>query len=277
MLLEQKHLCEKNADCYLGLWWRECDKSALFVKALDYENTDKKMFNACISAIMCRYWNSIGKNVMISSNAYDEFDAYNWLIDATLYTLKYRPWTKPELRLYKDPNGPDKCMNSCLKSSRQGFYQWSNAKKRAAGYTSNSSLESVVDTSGEGALPLFEPFSTHDVSMDIRELVHKEFIKKRYIDSFIIDGVCNSDCIDITPSEKGPYTQFNKKKLCKHIRHLDDKYCAIFSDTYGLAEDEVKEAKNSCIKLTSEKIYRAMNETFTRLQKNSLFSGGVIQ
>lgn len=273
MLTEQKHLCESNADTYLGRSWRDADKSELFRKALYYENSDKKLFDAYVSAIMCRYWNSIGKNVVVSANAYDEFDAYNWLIDATLYTLDYRPWTKPHLKLYNDPNGPDKCMNACLKSSRQGFYQWSNAKKRSAGFTTNNSLESMLEIGGDGALPMFDQFSSFDVSLDIRNLVHKEFSKKRYIDSFIIDGVCNSDCIDVVESEKGPCVQFNKKKLCKHIRHLDDSYCRVFSDTYGLSHEEVKQAKDSCIKWNSEKIYKAMGQTFTRLKDNPLFLG----
>ena len=208
---------------------------------------------------------------MVSSGAYDSTDAYNWLIDATLYTLDYRPWTKPNLKLYNDPNGPDKCMNSCLKSSRQGFYQWSNAKKRSLDYTAQNSLEQMMEISGDAAMPSFEPFDSFDVSLAIKELVKKEFDLKNYTQAFVIDGICNTPCIDETVENGVPYSQFNKKKLCKHLRHLDDSYCGIFASTYNIPRKDVIEAKDECIKLSSERIYTIIRNTLAKLAKNSMF------
>ena len=67
--------------------------------------------------------------------------------------------------------------------------------------------------------------------------------------AFIIDGIINATVIDtiIDKSNKDAptvYTQFNKKKLSKHIRNMDDNYCKPFSEIYDIPEVDVLTARN---------------------------------
>ena len=90
--------------------------------------------------------------------------------------------------------------------------------------------------------------------------------------SFLIDGIVNTACIDTIKEKNDPYiyTQFNRKKLSRHIRSMDDDYCNSFSKQYELPSEEVLLARDECKKVSSTKIYNLLNNTLTKLSKNLL-------
>ena len=273
MLDDYRRACEATADVTLGTEWRKEDKNDLFKKALANKGVNPKLFDAYVSAILVRYWNSINRNCIISGGAYDEYDAYVWLVDAALWTIEYRPWTKPELKLFNEKTGPDKCMNACLKSARAGFYQWSNAKKRADSYTKVTSLEGLSEVCGDAGTPLIDQFEGFEVSTDIKEIIYNEFVNDNVVHAFVIDGICNADCIDYEKLPDGSRNiWFNKKKLSKHVRNLDDNYCELFAKTYGLDIDKVMEAKEYCLKMSSDRVYTVLRSCIDRLKQNPLFA-----
>ena len=273
MLNDYKRAYENRADSILGTDWRKEDKNVLFKKALEYRDKDKQLYDGYLSAILVRYWYSIDKNCVISAGAYTEYDAYVWLVDAALWTIEYRPWTKPELKVFNDKTGPDKCMNACLKSARAGFYQWSNAKKRKDSYTKLTSLEGMMEICGDAGAPLVDAFESFDVSTDIKNIIREEFNQDNYLHALVIDGICNSDCMDSEIDKDGKrMVWFNKKKLQKHVRNLDDNYCKIFAKTYEVDLDTVLQAKDECAKLSSDRVYTILRSCINKLRSNPLFN-----
>jgi ABC-type cobalt transport system substrate-binding protein len=87
--------------------------------------------------------------------------------------------------------------------------------------------------------------------------------------SFLIDGIVNTSVIDWVETENGLYTQFNKKKLSKHIRHYDPKYCDTFSKIYELPKNEVESAMQECAQLSSTKIYTILKNVLNKISKES--------
>lgn len=164
-------------------------------------------------------------------------------------------------------------MNACLKSARQGFYQWSNAKKRKDSYTKVTSLEGLMEVCGDAGAPLVDQFEGFDVSTDIKKIIREEFNQDNYTHAFVIDGICNSDCMDADVDSNGNrVVWFNKKKLQKHVRNLDENYCKLFARTYDVDVTTVLKAKDECSKLSSERVYTILRSCISKLKNNPLFT-----
>lgn len=271
MLDEYRRLYENKADSILKENWRKADKSALFFKYLEYEKTDELLSEAYLAAVIARYWNLINSYYNRGSGAYDAETCYEWLIHCIQYAKDHRPWETGG-NLEGQANAPDKCINIYMSSMRQGFYQWSNAKKRADYFTQTTSLNRMTEETGDANLPIIDDTKALDEYLDIKNLVVSEFKSKNYMSSFLIDGIVNTACIDIVKNKNDPYiyTQFNKKKLSRHIRSMDDNYCKGFSKQYQLPKEEVLLARDQCKKISSTKIYNLLNNTLNKLSKNLL-------
>ena len=273
MLREYRLIYETKADAYLyDFDWRKADKNMLFFKYCDYETVNPKLSEAYLSALLVRFWHLITSYYNKGSGAYDAETVYEWLIHCIQYAKDHKPWEKGG-NLEGQKNGPDKAINIYMKSMRQGFYQWSNAAKRSAYFTQLTSLEKVIEDTGDAQLPYFDDVNSTVEFLDIKKLVQDEFNNKLYMGAFIIDGIINAPVIDtiIDKNSKDTptlYTQFNKKKLSKHIRNMDDNYCKTFSKIYDIPECEVITARNECCELSSTRIYNYMKNTLAKLRKN---------
>lgn len=273
MLKEYRLIYETKADAYLyDFDWRKADKNMLFFKYCDYETMNPKLSEAYLSALLVRYWHLITSYYNKGSGAYDAETVYEWLIHCIKYAKDHKPWEKGG-NLEGQKNGPDKAINIYMKSMRQGFYQWSNAAKRSAYFTQVTSLEKVIEDTGDAQLPYSDNVNSTIEFLDIKKLVKDEFNNKLYMGAFIIDGIINAPVIDtiIDKTNKDTptlYTQFNKKKLSKHIRNMDDNYCKTFSKIYDIPEREVITARNECCELSSTRIYNYMKNTLAKLRKN---------
>ncbi len=200
---------------------------------------------------MCRYWGNINKYYATSYTSVSVDTCYDWLVRSILYAIQRRPWTIPGTNLYGDPTGPDKTINQVIKSTRLGYYQYSNANKRKCNY-GNSSLEALVETLGEAApLPEEECLKDVPMSLDLKNFIRDAFKNKEYVLAFMVDGIVNYEVFDHESGKNGfIYSQFNSKKLAKHLRSLSSNYCERFSNMYGIKEKEA-EAAAQVVKDTS--------------------------
>lgn len=270
MLKEYRLIYETKADAYLSdIDWRHMNKNHIFNKYCEYENINPKLAEAYLSALIVRYWHLIKTYYNQGSGAYTAEDCYYWLVHVISWATKHKPGQKGG-SMENDPNGPDKYINVSMKSRREGFYQWSNAAKRSAYFTQSTSLEKMIEDTGDANLPYFDNVNDMIEFMDIKDLVVSQFKNKLYMGAFIIDGILNAPVIDtITDKNSGSvYTEFNKKKLSKHIRNMDDNYCKLFSKMYNIPESDVIQARDECCDLSATRIYNYMKNTLLKLKKN---------
>lgn len=269
MLDEYRHMYAQKADAFLTDFdWRKADKNTLFFNYCKYDDeNNRSLSEAYLSAVIVRYWNLINSYHAQGKGAYDAETCYEWLIHCIQYAKDHKPWLKGG-NLEGQKNAPDKCINIYMKSMRQGFYQWSNAKKRAIYFTQSMSLDKVMEDTGDSVLPYIDDSKDIDQLLDIKNLVRKEFNSQLYMGAFLIDGIVNAPVIDrlVDKETKAIYTQFNKKKLSKHIRSMDDNYCKTFSKIYDLPVDKVIEARDSCSSLSSTRIYNYLKNTLNKLK-----------
>ena len=277
MLEEYRQLHEKIAVEFLKDSWRKENKNKLFYKCLEYENTNKGLYDAYFSAIIVRYFNLVASYTFKAKGAFTAEDCYEWLLDVIMRALKERPWEKGSgNRLENDKNGPDKYINVCMKSRIQGFYQWSNAAKRADSFTTQTSLENMLEATGDSQMPGDDSISGINSNLIIKDIVKERFEDNDFAGAFIIDGIVNYPCIDFEQNEENKhiYSQFNRKKLSKHIRFMDNRYCKDFSQMYDIPFNEVVNAKDICTQLSTTKIYTKLNKTLLKLSKMKSIMGG---
>lgn len=274
MLEKQKLIYEQRADNVVP-GWRTANKNDLINKYLEYEHTDRVLADGYMSAIMCKYWRAIDRYYATSKNSVSVEECYDWLVRSVLYAIKRRPWIDPNNKLYTDPNGPDKVVNQVIKSTRLGFYQSSNTHKRKLNY-GTASLDALMEDLGEAA-PLPEVDNLHDMiwDMDIRNFVQDAFKNQEYLLAFMVDGIVNYEVFDHERGQDGyMYSQFNPKRLSRHIRALSPKYCEQFSKVYGVETSDVVKAAQIVHDFSRVKLKNGLNRNMKLLGRTKALSLG---
>ena len=278
MLLDNKNIYKKSADMIPN--WKLMSKSDLIRSYIKVKG-DKNLENSYISAIILKYWNSLNKyyyGQARSGRVYIE-DCYDWLTQALIYTTNKHIWDQPIIThtyagtnktkskpnpLYGNPDGPNIAMCACINSMRLGFYQASNYDKRKVNYTT-ASVDKIIEEGKEIILPKEE---SNDLSMPdnlvVKQLIEKAFNSKNYYKAFVLDGIVNGDVFEIPKNENKQI--FNKKKLAKHLRYLNDDYCKTISTMFNLNSNEIIEASNIYKKLNSTKMYRVIDAVLDSLK-----------
>lgn len=263
MLESYKKSYEDQADMYIDEDWRKMNKNDLVNKYIEVEK-DPVLANAYMSAIICRYWNSLNSYYLKSYRSANIEDCYGWLVAAIMRALKHRKWKDPNNKLYNDPNGPDKVINRCIFSNRMGFYQSSNTYKRRRNYGLYS-LESLIDDYGDTVnLAESTPLDNSDEVVDIYRLVNSAFDNKSYVTAFIIDCIVNEDLFK--RSKKGNRLKFNRKGLITKLSNLTPQYFTRFAATFNRDLSEVIEAGQQCTKLSKGKLETATRQSFKKLR-----------
>lgn len=244
--------------------WREMSKNDLLNAYIDHEEDCNKR-ESYIAAIMCRYWGAIGKYYRTSSYSASVEDCFEWLTHAVMYALKQRKWRDPENKLFTDVNGPDKVLNRCIISTRHIFYQASNTDSRKLNFAVES-IEGLFEDNLSYVLPADDNASDDmTANLYLKDLVRDSFNREYYIQAFIIDGIINAPVFDI---DKGTMTSvFSKRKLVKHLRTIDFKYCDTFASTYTLPLDKVQEISEFLKEISSTKLYKIIDQTLEALKK----------
>lgn len=188
-------------------------------------------------------------------------DCYDWLITAVLFALQTKAWRNPDSKIYGDLNGPDKIINRCIKNERANFYQACNRKKRVINFECDS-LEKMEEESNiqlESATLADETSFSNTYS----EIISYYFRKKEYFTAFMLDGIINGDVFKLEEGQE----KYSEKKLIQHLKHLDDRYCAIFSDIHNLDYDLVKKASLYVTSMSRDTMKTRYQQSISILQK----------
>lgn len=249
MLEAARELYERTADSYIEDW-RTADKNYLVKKACEFPNGLEK--DAYVAAIMCRYWNKIPKFYYMCKMVTTPEEIHMWLTIAVLYALNKQPWNNPKCNIYGDPNGPDKVINRVMASHRITFYQQLNRYNRKIN-SDTLSLNTLTDEYKD----VFSPSYKDKYEFENNDIVIKLFNKKEYMLSFILDAILYEgiNC-DLE----------NTKKLCSHLRNLDDNHCKIFSYRYDIPLEKVTDSITYITKLSNNNLKKKVEYSLVRFK-----------
>lgn len=246
--------------------WRNMSKNTLLKECVVNEN-NKELKDAYVAAIMCKCWPAIYKYYASSRNSVNVEDCFEWLSHAVLYTIEHRKWLDPQSSMYNDPNGPDKILNRCIASTRDIFYQASNADNRKINYGLES-IEGLEEDELSYVLPTVDSFEDNvtDDKLYIKHLVQKAFNTNHEIRAFVIDGIVNADVFKKDSDTNA--TLFNKRKLIKHLRNIDNDYCKVIADAYNININKIVEVSKDLKEISSIKLYKAVDQTLQYVKKD---------
>ena len=270
MLDEYKEAFRRCADLVDG--WQDLSKNDLCRKYV--ENKDNPhVQNSYFAAIMYRYWHLIPKYYYMSSNVATEEDCYEWLEDSVYGCLKATSWDREDSSIYKDPNGPDKVINRCMKCARLTYYQFINRKKRK----DNFGLLSLDEMTELFGTTVSEPESSENVEQDLAQWAITDYVKKAFSDkdyfvAVMIDSIISQEVFDVVINkESGMTTKFNVKKLTKFMSSITDDYVAEFAKKYDLTVEDVEKGMAYFRFLKSPTIKAKIQTNLEKLQHDSFF------
>ena len=270
MLDEYKEVFRRCADMVDG--WQDLSKNDLCRKYI--ENKDNpEIQNSYFAAIMYRYWHLIPKYYYMSSNVASEEDCYEWLEDSVYGCLKASSWDREDSSIYKDPNGPDKVINRCMKCARLTYYQYINRRKRKDNF-GMLSLDELTELFGS---TVSEPESNESIEDDvstwaIHDYVKKLFRDKDYFAAVLVDVIASQDVFDVVVNkETGMTTKFSLRKATRLISTLTDEYIKEFSSKYEIEIADVEKGMSYFRFLTAPTLKAKIQTCLERLQHDSFF------
>lgn len=270
MLEEYRELCRQSADLIPG--WKDQSKNDL-CRAYVANKGNQSLQNSYFSAVMYKYWNLIPKYYYMSCNCASPEECYGWLVDSVMCCLSLASWEDPSSSIYKDPNGPDKVINRCMKCARLTYYQFINRKKRKDNF-GLLSIEEMKELFGNNAP---EP-QDYDQECDISEVIIKEYVitmfhKKDYFVSFLLDNILSSNVFDIVIDEKlGGCFELNLRRLVKSMNTLDASYLRAFARTYSLEYQDVVKGYQYVKDIPEANMRKKILQTLENLKHSSLIS-----
>lgn len=267
MLEDYKEAFRQCADLVEG--WQDLSKNELCRKYVENEG-NPEIQNSYFGAIMYRYWNLIAKYHYMSSNVASPEDCYEWLEDSVYCCLTSKSWEKKDSSIYRDPNGPDKVINRCMKCARLTYYQFINRKKRK----DNFGLLSLDELSEMFGTTVSEPESSENLEDDIgrwaiEDYVRYLFLQKDYFASVMLDAIQTQEVFDVTTSrDYGNQITFSLRKLTRFMSTIEDDYVQKFADKYHFTYDEAEHGMSYFRKLKQPTIKAKIQTVLERLQND---------
>lgn len=267
MLEDYKESFRQCADLVDG--WQELSKNELCRKYVENEG-NPDIQNSYFGAIMYRYWNLIAKYHYMSSNVASPEDCYEWLEDSVYCCLTLKSWENKDSSIYRDPNGPDKVINRCMKCARLTYYQFINRKKRK----DNFGLLSLDELSELFGTTVSEPESSENLEDDIgkwaiEDYIRYLFLQKDYFASALLDAIQTQEVFDVTTSKEcGQQIKFSLRKLTRFMSTIEDDYVHKFADRYNLPYDSVEFGMSYFRKLKQPTIKAKIQTVLERLQND---------
>ncbi len=269
MLDDYKEVYRQCADLVEG--WQALSKNDLCRKYVESEG-NPQLQNSYFSAIMCRYWNLIAKYHFRSSNVASPEDCYEWLVDSVYGCLKATSWEREGSSIHKDPNGPDKVINRCMKCARLTYYQFINRKKRKDNF-GILSLDELAETSGTTAVEVGSSTCVENQisSLSIKQYILDKFNKKDYFVAVLIDCLLVGEVFDTVIIDHHPKTRFNVKKLCRIMSNIDEEYIINFSHRYDIEVERARQCIQYVSNLSSAVLKSKIQLTFEKLKHDPFF------
>lgn len=271
MLDEYKKLYSEKADIIPN--WRKIQRSDLCLQYCKYKDDNDDISESYLGAIMCKFW-SVMSSLYFKQQpkVASEEDCYDCLTNAVLTCLINRPWEDPKSSIYKDPKGPEKSINICLKQELLNFIVAEKRHKRVLNHTSLSleeelsSTNEVIDKTDSSA----ETFNESESSIVWTKLILDYFNNKDYFSAFALEAILNADLVDFQKSNDILLTEFSEKKLRKYLSSIDDDYCKYFSKEYGTDLDTTIRATKYVRSVSKERCSRNLRNLFRSIPKDIL-------
>lgn len=268
MLEEYKRAYEELAYSQLPNW-KEININNIINSYIKYKEENPKLAQSYLGAIFCNYWHYISYFYNKSKNSKVSIeDCYSWLVDGIVLCLDYKAWLNPENKLYMDPNGPDKAMNVSITTYRQAFYQYSNYSCRRINYEAINTGDILAKLSNSNedddgsSDPINNLFRYDEKEYDsenpsIKDFIINNFNKGNYFLAFMLDNICYYSNVFKTVKLDNKYIKkFSRKKLCKCMHRLDERYVNTFSITYKIDKNIVTRAIKENIRVLNTNIIR---------------------
>ena len=286
--------------------YQELSKRELANGYCDAEEAGNEVLrSAYYGALMLRYWYKIFEWYQSCKSLRLEMEDYIlWLDDCLRDALYYRSWrptrqiekdehgkfigpyvTNPQYRP-DDPDAADRSINYFCGAKRGKEYQAFNKDKRKAN-AQTISLDTSVDENGDCMLQYAGAYEDAKQLDSINFLIKKLLADKQLIEAIIVDGISHFDSYKTTKEtvavtevdENGVEykvtqnrysTEFNKRKLVKHLNSLNDSFIKYFHTTYGLNINKTKELVAEIQKLPNVKLYKYIEKTLIQLKNPEL-------
>lgn len=235
--------------------WKSISRSDLAFRYLHYKDNDNYLAEACLSALIYKFWNVIEHNYYKQQVKYaSPEDCYQWVVDAILYVLDKHVWTDPNSNLYGDKNAPEKAINVFIVHAKDRFYISNGTDKRKL----NQSTLSIQQLNEEhpGWKEPFD-FDEDELIFDvISNKVVQLFKSKRDVAAFTVDTIVTVGSVFETIKEDGKdYSVFSTAKLKRYLRNIPSEYGLIFAEKYKLDKEDV----DFSIKYLHDMSYENMN------------------
>lgn len=250
MLDENRLIYEEVASALLPNW-RDMDKNELIRTASNLPNGPNR--DSYTAAIMLKYWSKISKFYNKCKLVATQEDVHMWLTMAVIYALDNKPWDNPKSSIYNDKTGPDKVVNRVMECRRITFYQQLNRFNRKIN-SAVLSLDSLTDEYKDLVLPTTED----SYIVELFDIVTNKFNEGEYLMAFVLDALL---CENLQNRKE------DHRKFLYHIRNLDDNFCAVFEDRYGVSQDAVKQAVKSVNQLNSTDLKKRIEYNLIRIKE----------
>lgn len=248
-----------------------------YCEALDEQNEDAK--NVYISALMLRFWYTIGKLYKSSPNiGLDKEDFHSWLFEAISYACKYRAWQKPDSKC-----NAQQAINKCISTIRLQHYYEYNLDKHRANYAS-SSLDRTFKEDGENLIidtiqDTTELPSNQYTLGKAEEIIQKYIDDKKLVEAIIFDNIAHNDVfkherrtvVELNENNeevKHPefYSKFWAYKLVQTLNNLSYDYYNQFIKKYAVKDLEFKVALGAVQNANNQKKYKYIDRALADLK-----------
>ena len=251
--------------------WKSISRSELAFKYLQYKDKDNYLADACLSAIIYKFWNVIEHNYYKQQIKYaSPEDCYQWVVDAILYVLDKHVWTDPDSNLYGDKNAPEKAINVFIVHAKDRFYISNNADKRKLNQSTLSIQQLNEDYPGWK-----EPFDfdKDELILDtISDKVVQLFKSKRDVAAFTIDTIVTIGSVFETVKDGGKdYSVFSIPKLKRYLRNIPNEYGSIFAEKYKLDKTDVDYSISYLHNMSYESMNNAIMYFFNEIKLDRNF------
>lgn len=246
-------------------------KSDLCRRYVEEKDKGSNLSESYLSAIICSFWSSIGNNYYRQEHpmATPE-DCLDWMIDSILYCLEKHVWTDPKNSMYKDPKGPEKCINVCITSTRANYYVAKNRQKRKVALQTVS-LEQLEKIFQDSDKDLLEVEDHYDVNSDfIARKIIGYFQRYEYFKAFVIHQIINNDFEKPVPQDS-KLVEFDFFACKRTVRSMNDFDCDDFAYSYNLPLQDVLKARDTVSKMSYYEMQCNISDLFSDLRRDKNF------
>ena len=251
--------------------WQQMDVNTLCNLYIKNEHDEGKR-SGYFACILLKKWGYIGRHYIESKNSgFSIDDCYEMVVDAILYILKARSWLDPTKSIYQDPQGPDKCLNMGIWSTRRRYYYLANMDKRRCNFGSWS-LDTLKDNVGDHSEILANDFGTDDndnqSDVNLKYCIAHLFEHNKIIEGLIIDNICNDDCFCLKTDDNGKTINvFKLTKLVNNLCNYDSKMLKKIATKYSVSKNVLTDFE-PILKSSKTKLSQIVTKTIEKMNKD---------